>query len=101
MKPLSSREHHGSRGQALFGKAMVHIVRSEQPNAGMVMLLVVPAEEVSAEATGVLDAAEALRKPRPVFECFELRLREGVVIRDVGSRMRLSDPEVREQEGDG
>jgi hypothetical protein len=36
----------------------------------MVVLLIVPIEEVATERFGVLDAAEALREPRLVFHCF-------------------------------
>src|SRR5206468_12693542 len=54
--------------------------------------------EVAAEAAHVLERAEALRKVGPVLHGFELRLRERVVVGDVGTRVGLGDAEIGEQQ---
>ena len=76
----------------------MHGGRRHQPNAGVAMLAVVPGEEPLAEDTGVLEAAEACREVRPVFQCLELGLRKGVVIEDLGPRMTPRHPEIRQQQ---
>jgi len=52
----------------------VHVVGREQAEAGVRVLLGVPAEEVAAEAPGVLDTAEALREVRPGLQRLDVRL---------------------------
>ena len=64
--------------------AKVHLIRRHQADAGMVMVAVVPFEEVAAETYGVFNAAETLWKLRLVFQGLEVALREGIVIRGVG-----------------
>ena len=51
--------------------AVMHLVRGHQADARMMMILVVPVEEGTAEASGVLDAAEAFRETRLIFQGFE------------------------------
>jgi hypothetical protein len=51
--------------------AVVHLVRSHEADPGMVMVLVIPVDELPAEASGVLDAAEASREARLIFQGFE------------------------------
>src|SRR5947209_20517938 len=80
------------------GEPVVHIVRREQPEPDVMVLGVVPGEEVAAEAAHVLERAEALRKVGPVLHGFELRLRERVVVGDVGTRVGLGDAEIGEQQ---
>ena len=60
--------------------AVVHLVGRHQADAGMVVLLVVPIEEAAAEASGVLDAAEALGEPRLILQGLEVAFGERVVI---------------------
>lgn len=76
------------------GEAVMHIARHEEPEPGVVVLAVVPAEEVTAEGAHVLDRAEAVGEVLAVLNCLELRRRERVVVRDVWSRVRLSGAEV-------
>ena len=64
-----------------IGLAVMHLVRGHQADAGMVVVLVVPIEEVAAEGSGVLDAAEALRELRLVFQRLEVAFGERVVPR--------------------
>ena len=45
------------RGVDGVNLAVVHLVRSHEANPGMVVVLIVPVEELTAEASGILDAA--------------------------------------------
>ena len=65
------------------------------------MLRVVPIEEVLAMGAGILDAAEAFRKVGAIFQGPELRLRERVVVGDVGSAVGLGDVQIDQQLRDG
>ena len=65
------------------------------------MLGVVPGEENVTEAARVLDRSEAVGKVGAVLHRLELRLGEGIVVRDVGPRVGLGDPEIREQKRHG
>ena len=51
--------------------AVMHLIGGHQAEAGVVVILVIPVEEAAAEASGVLDAAEALREAWLVFEGLE------------------------------
>jgi hypothetical protein len=55
----------------------------------MMVLLVVPGKEVPTELLGVLDAAEALGKPRLILQGFEVAFRERVVVGGVRAAMRF------------
>ena len=74
------------------------IRRREHREAAVVVLEVVPVEEVLAEASSVLRGAEAVREVRPVLQRLELALRVRVVVRDVGSRVGLRDAQIGEQQ---
>ncbi len=56
----------------------------------MVVLVVVPGEERAADLAGVLERAEAVGEVGAVLEGLELRLRERVVVGDVGPRVGLA-----------
>jgi hypothetical protein len=60
----------------------------------MVVVLVVPVEEGAAEASGVLDAAEASGKARLILKCLEVTFGERVVVRRVRTVMRAGGAEV-------
>jgi hypothetical protein len=66
--------------------AMVRLVRGHEADPGMVMVLVVPVEELPAETSGVLDAAEAPWEARLIFQGFEMAFGERVVV-DVCGRL--------------
>ena len=66
----------------LFGLAVMNLIRRHEPDAGVMVVAIVPAEEVADEGLCILDAAEALR---------ELRLAS----RGELSPSALSDPSVR------
>src|SRR5208282_5389770 len=72
----------------------MHLIRRHQANPGMVVILVVPIEEPAAEAPGVLDAPEPLRKPRLVFQGFEVALGERVVVGRVRPVVRTGDTKI-------
>src|SRR5688500_12875495 len=61
------------------------------------MLLIIEGKELLAEATGVFQTAEASRKRGRVLHCLELRLRERVVVGDVGTRMRPHDAQITQE----
>jgi len=42
------------------GLTVMHLIGRHQADAGMMMLLIIPIEEVAAERLGILNAAEAL-----------------------------------------
>jgi hypothetical protein len=56
---IGGAEHVGSPGPHQLGAAVVDITRCMEPDAGVTVLVVVPAEEPAAEGVGVLVAAEA------------------------------------------
>lgn len=60
--------------------AVMDLIGCHQANAGMMVVLIVPGEEVAAEGFGVLDTAEALGKLRLILECLEVGFRERVVV---------------------
>ena len=51
----------------LLSPAVMQHFRCQQTDAAVMVLDVVPGEEVLAEAPGILDAAKAIRKLRPVL----------------------------------
>lgn len=59
-------------GVNCVGLAVVHLVRGRQPEAGMVMRIVIPCEEFPTELFGILDAAEAFREPWLIFRGLEV-----------------------------
>jgi len=65
-----------------FGLAVMDLIRRHQADAGMMVVTIVPVEEVAAEGLCVLDAAEALWKLR-------------LASRGELSPSALSDPSVR------
>src|SRR5271157_5661399 len=81
--------------------AIMHLVGGHQTDPGMVMVLVVPVEELAAEASGVLDTAEASWEARLILQGLEVAFRERVVVGRVRAVMRPGDAEVSEQERGG
>ena len=65
----------------------VHLVGCHQPDAAVVVILVVPIEEAAAEGSGVFDATEGLWEPGLVFQGLEVGLRVGVVVGCVRASM--------------
>jgi hypothetical protein len=71
----------GPSGPDGVGAAVVDVGGGVQPDPGVPVLVVVPAEEALAERPGVLDAAEFLREVGPVLEGLEPGFGERVVVR--------------------
>ena len=88
---------------ALFGymqcPTMVHGHRGHQPQASVMMLMVVPVKEHTCPSTRVLDRAKTVWIIGPILHCLELRLRIRIVVGDVGSRMSLGDTQIGQQQG--
>jgi len=63
-------------------------------DARVVVLVVVPGEEVAAVSASVFLGAKACRKVWTVFQSLELRFRERVIVGDMGPRVALGDAEV-------
>ena len=76
----------------------MHLIGRHQPNAGMVMLLIVPIEEAAAERLGILDAAEARWELRLIFHGFEVAFRERIVIGGVRPAVGFVDAEIGQQQ---
>jgi hypothetical protein len=85
-------EHATAPGADLRCSPAVDVGRGVVPDAGMTMVLVVPAEEATAEGAGVLQRAEAVGELGPVLEGLELRLRVGVVVGAVRPGVLLVTP---------
>ena len=62
--------------------AVVDIGRREMAQAAVMMRVVVPREEIVADAATVGDRAEPIRKLRPVFERPKLGFGRGIVVAD-------------------
>src|SRR3954447_4450411 len=67
----------------------------------MMMLVVVPGEELLAETARILNRAEAVRVFGSVFHGFEVRFGKGVVVGDVRPAMGLDDTKVGQQQSKG
>ena len=72
-----------------------------QAEAGMMVFIVVPAEEGLAKPAGVFDGAEAVREAGALFQGTELTFRIGVVVGDMGPGMRFGDTKVGHQQSYG
>ena len=88
-----------SGGMDVVGLAVVDLVGRHETDPSMVVVLIVPGEEATAELFGILDAAEAAGEFGLVFESLEVGLRERVVIGRVRPAMRLGDAEVGQHQG--
>lgn len=77
---------------------MVQRRRSKKADPGVVVLFVVPVEEVDGEGTGVLDGAEAGWKAWPILQGSELTFRVRVVVGDVRAAMGFGNTKITEQE---
>jgi uncharacterized protein (DUF1499 family) len=87
-------EYDCAFSQPLVGQAVVDVVWRQVHERAVVMLVVVPVDQVVRTAARVLKAPEVTRELRPVLERLELRLAEGVVVRYVRAAVCLGDAEV-------
>ena len=84
-----------------IGLAVMHLVRSHEADPGMVMVPIVPVEELAAETPGILDAAEAFGEARLIFQGLEVAFGERVVVGRMRAVMRAGDSKIGEQERGG
>jgi hypothetical protein len=70
-----------SSGMNRVDLAVMHLVRGHETDPGVVMVLVVPIEELAAETSGILDATEAFGKARLILQGLEVAFGERVVPR--------------------
>jgi hypothetical protein len=89
------------RGLALgcdeFHAAVKDIPRREERDSGVMVVVVVPREEVREVEARLMRGLEASRIVRLALERLELRLAEGVVVRHAWSREALRDTELGEE----
>jgi len=72
---------------------------SQQTQAAMSVLVVVPLEEGSGPESGVSYRARAIGIVRAIFECLELGFGVRIVVRDVGSSgMGFGDTQIGQQQ---
>ena len=62
------------------GLTVMHLVRGHQADPDVMMVPVVPVEEASAKALGVLDAAKALGEGRLILQSLEVAFGERIVV---------------------
>ena len=82
------------RGMHGVDLTVMNLVRGHQADPAVVVVLVVPGEELTAEAPGVLDAAEALGETWLIFQGFEVAFGEWIVVGRVRPVMRSGDAEI-------
>ena len=80
--------------QDLSRVTMVEHGRRHQAKTRVMTLLVVPLEKGLAEATSVLNRAEAIRDTRAVFQGSELAFRMRIVIGDMGTAVGFDNTQI-------
>ena len=83
-----------------LSKSVVDAVGGVEPDARVMMLIVVPIKEGVAEDAGVLDRTELVREFGPVLHGLELGFGERVVVRDMGTGVGLGHSEITKELGD-
>ena len=73
---------------------MMYDRRRQQTDSCVLVVVVVPGEECSAEKSGVFDTAETVREIRPVFQRLELGLRKGVVVTRIRPGVGFGDAKI-------
>jgi hypothetical protein len=81
--------------------AVMHLVRGHETDPGMVVVLVVPIEELAAETSGILHAAEAFGEAGLILQGFEVALGERVIVGRMRAVMRAGDAQIGQQEHGG
>jgi hypothetical protein len=83
MGPVGSFKDGRALGALGLGESIVDIVGREEADAGMVVLGVVPGEEVPTVGAGVFLRAKTVGEIRTVLHGFEVPLRERIVVGNV------------------
>src|SRR4051794_19267636 len=94
-------ESHGALSESLIGAASMDIAWREQTNADMMVLFIVPGKEIGAVSSSVLDGPEARGEGGPILHRLELGFGEGIVVGDLGARVRLGDTQIGQQQRNG
>ncbi len=81
-------------GMHRVGLAIVDLVGCHQSETDMVMIVIVPAEEATAELLRVFAASEAAGKLRLVFQGLEVAFRERVVVGNMRAAVGFGDAEI-------
>ena len=82
------------------GAAVVDVGRREIAEAAVMVRVVVPREQIAADAARVFERAEPVRKLGAVLQGPELRFRERIVVAHARPRMTGVDAQVREEQRD-
>ena len=80
--------------------SVVHDFRCQQRDSGMPVFTVIPAEKPPAEISSLFNRTESGRKSRTIFQSFELRLREGIIVRYVWAGVCFGHTQIGHQQGD-
>ena len=92
MRGVGGVEDGGTALAQLRGEAVVDIVRRAEPDAAVVVIAVVPVEEVAAVGPRVLDVHEAVGEVGAVFECLEGGSEKGLSLDTCGREWVLVTP---------
>ena len=87
-------------GEDRGGAAVVDVGRREITEAAVMVRVVVPREQIAADAARVFERAEPVRKLGAVLQGPELRFRERIVVAHARPRMTGVDAQVREEQRD-
>ena len=87
-------------GEDRGGAAVVDVGRREIAEAAVMVQVVVPREQIAADAARVFERAEPVRKLGAVLQGPELRFRERIVVAHARPRMTGVDAQVREEQRD-
>ena len=87
-------------GEDRGGAAVVDVGRREIAEAAVMVRVVVPREQIAADAARVFERAEPVRKLGAVLQGPELRFRERIVVAHARPRMTGVDAQVREEQRD-
>ena len=84
-EPLWRAQERGIEGclagcPDFFGLSEMDLVGGHQPDAGVMVVLIIPCEETAAEGAGLFDGFEIPWEFRLVFQRLEVSLRERVVV---------------------
>ena len=99
MSRIGSHENLVAGIDHLLGAAVVDHLRRQHGDSGMMVLSGLPAEEILAKSTRVLNGAEAVGEIRAILQGLELGLLVRVIVAHVGPAMGLGNPKIREQVG--
>jgi hypothetical protein len=98
MGTVSVGEDGRAVGRPRVGEAVVDIVGRQHGEAAVMMVVVVPVDEVGAVMSRILGGTEAFGEAWAVLERLEVSLGEGVVVGDMGARVGLGDAEIGEEQ---